>query len=235
MNENNLIPSIIGTLTAEILTLPICTIKTVYQNNMSITLGQTITNIIQKSGYKGFIQASLPAILSQVISTSTKYSFYNYIKNKRATDSSDIINNSLNGMLGGVFGSMFSHPVDVWKNYSQRNEKFPWTSFNPKIYYQGYSASIYKNIVLYSCLFPVYDFYKIKFDSVYLSSIATTLTVSIIIQPFDYYKTVRMTGIITKEHLEIKNFFRGFNLMLFRSIPHFLITMVITEKVKNLY
>ena len=138
-------------------------------------------------------------------------------------------------MVGGILGSLFSHPIDVWKNYLQRNEYFNWTCFNFKVYYQGYSASIYKNAVLYSCLFPVYDFYKIKFDSVYLSSIATTLTVSTIIQPFDYYKTVKMSGVATKEHFKLKNFFRGYGLMVFRSVPHFVITMVITEKIKQMY
>lgn len=226
----NIIPSVIGTLSAEILTLPICTIKTVYQNNKSLSIKQTINQIIKNSGYKGFIQASYPAILSQVISTSTKYSFYTLIKEKRKTESSDLISNSLNGMLGGLLGSIFSHPVDVWKNYLQRNEKFNWKSLDIKLYYQGYSASIYKNIVLYSCLFPIYDYYKSKFNSIYLSSICTTLTVSFIIQPFDYYKTIKMAGY--KESIGLKDLSRGFSLMLARSIPHFLITMIITEKIK---
>ena len=230
MNQNNLIPSIIGTLTAEILTLPICTIKTVYQNNMSITIRQSISQIINKSGYKGFIQSSLPAIFSQVISTSTKYSFYNYIKEKRSTDSTDILNNSLNGMIGGVLGSIFSHPIDVWKNYSQRNEKFNWKKMDYKLYYQGYYASSYKNIVLYASSFPIYDFYKQKFNSIYISSIATTITVSLIVQPFDYYKTVKIAG--NKFNFQLNNLSRGFGLMLFRSIPHFLITMSIIEKLK---
>ena len=229
---DNIIPSVLGTLTAEILTLPICTVKTIYQNNKLLSIYQTINLIIKNSGYKGFIQASLPAIASQIISTSTKYSFYTIIKEKRKTKSTDLLSNSINGMLGGVLGSIFSHPVDVWKNYLQRNEVFNWKSLNLKLYYQGYSASIYKNIVLYSCLFPIYDYYKTKFNSIYISSICTTLTVSLIIQPFDYYKTVKMAGINNK--ILLKDFSRGFGLLLARSIPHFLITMTITEKLKVL-
>jgi hypothetical protein len=229
---DNIIPSVLGTLTAEILTLPICTVKTIYQNNKLLSIYQTINLIIKNSGYKGFIQASLPAIASQIISTSTKYSFYTIIKEKRKTKSTDLLSNSINGMLGGVLGSIFSHPVDVWKNYLQRNEVFNWNILNLKLYYQGYSASIYKNIVLYSCLFPIYDYYKTKFNSIYISSICTTLTVSLIIQPFDYYKTVKMAGINNK--ILLKDFSRGFGLLLARSIPHFLITMTITEKLKVL-
>jgi hypothetical protein len=228
-SDNNLIPSIIGTLTAEILTIPICTVKTVYQNNLTLSIRDTIHLIKKNSGYIGFIQASTPAIIGQIVSTSTKYSFYNYLKNIRQTDSSNLLSNSINGMIGGIGGSLFSHPIDVWKNYSQRNEKFPWK--NLKLYYQGYSASIYKNLVLYSCLFPIYDYYKLKFNSIYISSVLTTVTVSMIIQPFDYYKTIKMAGY--KQDIKLSNFTRGFGLMLARSIPHFLITMVLTEKIKE--
>ena len=216
----HLYASIIGTLTAEILTIPLCTIKTVYQVNNTLNINQTINLIYKKSGYKGFFQASIPAIFSQIVSTSTKYTFYQSLKNARKTESNDIINNSINGMFGAIFGSLFSHPIDVWKNYVQRNEKF-----NLKKCYQGYSASIYKNVVLYSILFPIYDYYKLTFNSIYIASVLTTITVSSIIQPFDYYKTVKMAGSKINTH-----WYRGFNLMLLRSIPHFLITMTITEK-----
>lgn len=235
MSESNLFPSLIGTLGAEIITLPICTVKTIYQNNpMHKSIGYTVKNIIETTGYKGFIQASPHAVLSQVISTSTKYTFYHKIKKFRQTDSNDLISNSFNGLVGGILGSFFSHPIDVWKNYVQRNEYFNWKSFNPKLYYQGYTASIYKNAVLYSCLFPLYDYYKKKFNNVLISSVFTTMTVSAIIQPFDYYKTVKMAGTNVKFDMgNIKQFGRGFNLMLLRSVPHFLITMGITEKIKK--
>ena len=228
--SNNLFPSIIGTLVAEIVTLPICTIKTVYQNNSKLNIRQTINLILINSGYRGFFQASVPAIISQMVSTSTKYTFYNKIKEYRQTKSNDLLSNSMNGIIGGILGSIFAHPIDVWKNYSQRNEKFNWQKIDYKLYYQGYSASMYKNIVLYASLYPIYDFYKHKFNSIYISSIATTITVSFIIQPFDYYKTVKIAG--NKFDFKLNNLSRGFGLMLFRSIPHFLITMIIVEKLK---
>lgn len=223
----NLFSSVIGTLFAEIITLPICTVKTIYQNNNILTISQTIKKIYENSGSKGFIQAYKPAIFSQIISTSSKYYFYEIIKSHRKTDKSDILNNSINGLTGGIIGSIFSHPVDVWKNYLQRNERFPFS--NPKIYYQGYSASIYKNAVLYSCLFPVYDYYSSKFSNLYLSSICTSLTISIIIQPVDYYKTIKMAG------NKPSNWYRGYTIMLARSLPHFTITMCVTEYLKNIF
>jgi hypothetical protein len=231
----NLIASVIGTLCAEIITLPICTVKTVYQNNNNLTIKQTINKIYSQSGYNGFIQAYTPAIISQVVSTSSKYYFYELIKSYRNTEKSDLLNNSLNGLVGGVIGSLFSHPVDVWKNYLQRNEKFIFT--NHKLYYQGYSASIYKTSVLYASLFPIYDYYNSIIPYKFIPSIMTTLTVSLIIQPFDYYKTIKMAGntsikLNTTGLVKPSVFFRGFSLMIARSIPHFAITMGITEYIK---
>lgn len=228
----NLISSIIGTLCAEIITLPICTIKTVYQNNLNLGINQTIGKIYKESGHRGFIQAYTPAIISQVASTSSKYYFYQLVKSYRKTDKSDILSNSLNGMIGGILGSIFSHPIDVWKNYLQRNQKFPFNNF--KTYYQGYSASIYKTSVLYSCLFPLHDYYTDMIKIPVLPSILTTLTVSVIIQPFDYYKTIRMAGNRPVNWYKISNWYRGFSLMLARSIPHFVITMGITEYIKDI-
>ncbi len=228
----NLFASVIGTLCAEIITLPICTVKTVYQNNPNLTIKETIHKIKKETGYKGFVQAYTPAIISQVVSTSSKYYFYELVKKQRKTEKSDILNNSVNGLIGGVIGSLFSHPVDVWKNFLQRNEKFPFS--NPKIYYQGYTASIYKTSVLYACLFPIYDYYNSIIFLPYLPSVLTTLTVSIIIQPFDYYKTVKMTGKTIKiTGNNPSNWYRGFSLMIARSIPHFVTTMAITEYIKN--
>lgn len=235
MSENNLISSLIGTLVAEIITLPICTIKTVYQNNQNhSSISFTIKDIIKKRGYIGFIQASPHSILSQIISTSMKYTLYHKLKKMRNTDSNNLLSNSINGIIGGVIGSFFSHPIDVWKNYAQRNKYFDWKSLNLRLYYQGYKASIYKNCILYAFLFPVYDYYKIKFNSIIISSIFTTITVSIIIQPFDYYKTIKMGGSnIELNQNNLRQFGRGFNLMLMRNIPHFLITMITIEKLKK--
>ncbi len=226
---DSLIASITGTLCAEILTLPICTVKTVHQNSNNKYIKDTIKSIYHNYGYKGFINAYTPAIVSQIVSTSTKYSFYEIIKSYRKTEKSDLINNSINGLAGGILGSLFSHPIDVWKNYLQRNQVFSFKNFS--LYYQGYSASIYKNAVLYSCLFPIYDYYRTKFDNLYMASMCTTVTVSFIIQPFDYYKTVKMAG---ATNVKISNFTKGFTLMLARSLPHFTITMYITEYIKNI-
>ncbi len=236
-----LIASATGSLVAELITLPICTLKTVYQNNINLTINETINKIKIESGYRGFYQAAFPAILSQVASTSIKFTFYELIKDKRKTDKKDIMNNSINGALGGIIGSIFTHPIDVWKNYEQRNESYinQFKKYLKKknsglmikeLIYAGYLGSFGKNIALYSSLYPLYDLYSgLLEDTKYkiISPILTSLTVSLIIQPFDYYKTVKMAGGLTSKYT------RGLSLMITRSIPHFWITMYITELLKK--
>ena len=85
-NKNVLYASAFGTLTAELLTLPICTIKTIYQNNPYFNTVETIKHIYKQNGYIGFFSASTPAIIAQVISTSSKYTFYQKIKEYRKTE-----------------------------------------------------------------------------------------------------------------------------------------------------
>ncbi len=239
--------SAIGTFIAEIATLPICTIKTVYQNHSTFTIPQTIHHIYhsygQRPSIRGFFQASSPAIISQIVSTSSKYSAYQYIKEYRGiTDKSDFFNNSLNGIAGGLIGSVITHPFDLWKNFSQRNASYATHLKNARSkgiryfikdgLYQGYTGSIAKNVVLYASLFPLLDFYQSKTSHFWLASLGTTLSVSLLIQPFDYYKVVKM-GTISNSQIHIRNISRGFSLLLARSIPHLWITMSITRIFTN--
>jgi len=48
LKMENILPSLIGTFFAEIFTLPICTVKTVYQINSNLTIQQTIQQIYQR-------------------------------------------------------------------------------------------------------------------------------------------------------------------------------------------
>ncbi len=253
---HNIINSAIGTLVAEIVTLPLCTLKTVYQNNPTFTIRDTYKHIYyygqshnnKHHSYRGFFQASSPAIISQIVSTSSKYSAYEFIKsirNRNIVGEKDhkilLLNNSINGIIGGLMGSVVTHPFDLWKNFVQRNESYTMhlknSSKNMKSFisnglYQGYSGSIAKNIVLYASLFPLFDYYQSLTHHFWLASLGTTLSVSLLIQPFDYYKVVRMAN---SQGKIIKNPFRGFSLLLARSIPHLFITMSLTKFLNNYF
>ena len=99
---NNFIASSIGTAFAEIITLPICTVKTNYQVNLHYkSIFDVIKDIYKKNGFIGFYNASLSAVSSQIISTSVKFTFYDYIKKYRGTKNNDFKNNIVNGFLAG--------------------------------------------------------------------------------------------------------------------------------------
>jgi len=223
------ISSSIGSACAEILTLPICTIKTIYQTQTLTkwTPLQITMNLYKTKGVSGFFQASTPAITSQVISTSSKYYLYHRIKDYRQTADADIISNSINGGLGGLGGSLFSHPFDVWKIHSQRGEKL--LNLRMKTLYSGYSGTVAKNILLYSMLFPTYDFYKLHITNPFMASVLTSITCSLVTQPLDYYKTVLMSG---NKFVGWSNPYKGYSLMISRTIPHFTISMTITDNIK---
>lgn len=221
------ISSSIGSACAEILTLPICTIKTIYQTQTLKTPLQIIKNLYQTKGISGFFQASTPAVISQVLSTSSKYYLYHIIKDYRQTDDADIVSNSINGGLGGLGGSLLSHPFDVWKNHLQRGT--PLLNVHMKTLYSGYSGTIAKNILLYSMLFPVYDLYKLHLTNPLLASTLTAISCSLITQPLDYYKTVLMSG---NKFVGWTNPYKGYSLMISRTVPHFMISMTITDNIK---
>ena len=103
------------------------------------------------------------------------------------------------------------------------------SNFRIKTLYSGYSGTIAKNILLYSMLFSVYDFYKLHITNPLIASIFTSITCSVITQPLDYYNTVLMTG---NKFAGWGNPYKGYSLMISRTIPHFMISMTITDNIK---
>lgn len=239
----DLLYSSIGTSVAEVLTLPICTIKTNYQTNLNYKSIIDVTKDIYKSkGIYGFYNASLSAITAQVVSTSTKFTTYNYIKKFRNTQKHDIKNNIINGAIGGMVASVFSHPFDVIKIHQQNQVKFlPQLNLHgPMLFYRGYSKTLSKNIMLTAILFPFYDFYYSKTKNLYVASILSTITTTAIVQPIDYLKVRHISNQqlywnFTDIRQSLRYYYRGFHVNLMRVMPHFLITMYIIEKMKSAY
>ena len=242
MSYIDLITSAIGTSLAELITLPICTVKTNYQTNLNYkSVFHTTKDIIHERGVFGFYNSFTRALLSQIVSMTTKFTFYNYIKEKRNTSQGDFKNNIINGMFGGVMSSIFVHPFDVGKIYKQNNLSFTKEFKNTGIsfLYRGYSKTLIKSMALTSLIFPFYDFYKYKFDNLFVASTLSSISATCILHPLDYLKTRHISNqklYIDFDHLPslIKYYYRGLHINLSRTIPHFMITMFITEKVKQL-
>ena len=223
------------------LTLPICTAKTNYQTDLQYkSIFDVCKNIFNTRGIYGFYSASLPAIGSQIISTASKYTFYNFIKNYRNTQSGDIQNNILNGAVGGVGASLFSHPLDVLKIHRQNNVPF-MQEFNKvgfPLIYRGYSKTLIRSIMVTSLIFPFYDFYKSKCDNIFVAAALSALTGTAFLHPVDNLKVRHIAGQSLYLNFgnisgNIKYYYRGVHVNLLRVMPHFIITMYITEQIKK--
>ena len=231
----HLLANATGATIAELLTLPICTVKTNYQTRSFNSVTNCVKSIYTTRGLYGFFSiASYPAVISQIASTCSKFTFYRFLQTYRQTPKADILNNSINGALSGFLGSLLTHPIDVVKVHLQRNESIrpKWNTDligRVKFMYSGYTPTIGKNVALYALLLPCQDFYKSKVNNTLIAAIMTTVTVTTIIQPLDY---LRVRG-ITKQGLFLGynplNYYKGFWLNLSRSIPHFFITIYISE------
>ena len=197
MNTTNFTISSVASVLAEISTLPICTVKTIYQTNLNYTsLSNVIKNVYHTRGLWGFYNASGIAMLSQTVSTATKFTGYAYIQKYRNTSQNNLPSNMFNGALAGIISTMIVHPIDVIKVHKQNNVNFmqELKLFGPKLFYRGYTKSIFKNIILTSIIFPFYDFYKYHFHNVYVAALLSSIVTTIILHPIDYLKIRHISG-----------------------------------------
>jgi hypothetical protein len=230
---NNIINSSIATTIAELATLPICTIKTNYQNAMltNVSIINTIKKMYQANGFRIFYSSSLPALSSQIVSTSSKYTIYKYL------DYNNVITNNklVNGFIAGTLSSLLTHPIDVFKIHWQMRKSVASeiSKYNLLILYRGYSKSFIKSSISCSIFFPLYDTLRTHIENKIINSIVSASIATLIIHPIDYLKTRQIAGLSIYNGLNPLNYYRGLTLNMTRIVPHFVITMYIIEKLSN--
>ena len=232
MSLNNFYSSLIGTGIAEIITLPICTLKTNFQNSNHQSIKELTKKIYLKHGIKAFYNASFPAIAGQMISTSTKYTIYKYLT---SNEKNPIKNRFVNGMIGGITSSLMTHPLDVIKVHLQMNYNFTSELKKEgfKLFYRGYSKTFTKIAISSSCFFPIYDTIFDKIHNPLISSTVSGFISAIIMHPVDYLKTRHMSGKPLYQGYNPLVYYKGLTLNLLRIVPHFIITMTIIEYLKE--
>jgi len=205
----------VATGIAEIVTLPICTVKTNYQVYKSNSIKETIISIYNKGGIRSFYTASAP--FGQIISTTSKYTFYEYF---RKNDHEKLTS----GIASGILSSLITHPIDVYKVHRQLHKQMSIYNI-----YRGYTKSLSKVIVGSITYFPIYETIKTttNYNPFICGALSATIS-TIIIHPIDYLKTTHMAG-----HKITINIYRGLLLNLVRIIPHFSIVMGINELIKT--
>ena len=236
-----------GTGIAEIITLPICTTKTRFQTNLEYkSINSVVKDIYKSEGLRGFYRSSFPAILSQILSTSFKYTVYQSLK--KYNDSNTFTANAINGLFGAFLTSLITHPIDVIKVNQQMNTFVPKRYIQGGIsaWYKGYSKTITKNAFGAVLYLPLYDKINFHLKNPFFSSFYTSIIATIILHPIDLFK-VRHVGnqkniYMINESVQqqnaksnpyFKRVFRGLNLNLLRVVPHFTIAMTIAEEIRK--
>ena len=241
--------SVIATCIAEIVTLPLCALKTNYQNVDGKTIVATLKSLWKNYGIKGFYNASAWAISSQILSTASKYTLYRKIQHSSP-------NKFIAGAIAGFIGSIMTHPFDVLKIHFQTHNPFmrELRKEGIKLFYRGYSKSFAKAVGGSMLFLPLYDTFNDYFlANKYLLSINTSTSViagmsaisssvisTTLIQPIDYMKTRHVMnhnykhvvpGTLSLKHF--KPYFKGLSLNLLRVVPHFFITMTAIKVIED--
>lgn len=223
--HKNLMYSMLGTTLAEITTLPICTTKVHFQNQSltnRLSIKDTVKSIYKSYGVRGFYSASVPAITSQVFTTSSKYVVYKHICNKYGG------NKYVNNTIGGICISLMSHPIDCIKV----NTQMQITNLFSKIkksglsfLYRGYTKTLTKVCISSPLFFPLAEELTEKTGNTTVGSALASVVGTTAMQPLDYMKNRQMVKNPIWQGYDPRIYFRGLTLNLIRVVPHFTIIM----------
>lgn len=231
-NTSHILHTIFAAVLAEVVTLPICMIKTNYQNNSNKSIAFIINQIYQKGGWSSFYVASIPAVLTQIFSVTSKYFLYRYFEEKDFKYSCKI----LNGVTAGIITSLITHPIDSVRIHLQMDKCKLHEIFQLKnILYRGYSKSFSKTVLGGILFFPLYDYTHSIFQNSLYASFTTALTSTIIIHPVDYLKVRHIYGLPLYQGYNPKTYYKGLSLNLARTVPHFIIIMTTLDYLSKVY
>lgn len=252
------ISSVISSSTAELITYPICTIKTNFQVTESRSIADTVKNMYANGGFKSFYNGLKTAVFTQMVSTTVKYNVYqnlniNYNKQQRFHIS------VLFGLTGGIVSTFITHPMDFFKITFQMKglASQEIQMYGYRVLYRGYSKTLYKAIAGSGFFFPIYDLIKRETKHPLLSAFGSAIISTTLMHPIDYLKTriiynnanhhqtfINNLIIYIKYKLfnnqnnsinvneirnNVKDCYKGLSLNLSRVVPHFVIMMSCME------
>lgn len=210
-----------ATCIAEVVTLPICTVKTNYQVQRAsllvaaptsamplapvasrtpaaaaVTIGSTVRHIYQQTGVRGFFRASVPAVVLQSTSTAGKYTVYMWLKNNTASPTTPITSMAC-GLASGLSVSLLTHPFDFFKIHMQLGPGEALRAIRvhgPWVVYRGYSKNFAKVAIGSTVFFPLYDWLRTREWDSWLAAGTASVVGLTLTQPVDYAKTVHVAG-----------------------------------------
>lgn len=215
---------------AEIIATPLYTIKTIYQTSKT---NDSIIDIVKldykKYGIFGFYNAVFSAIFARFVSSFLKFMIYSEIKYYRQTPDNDLFNSMINGCVSGIISSFFVHPIDTMTNYLQRHQPITKDLLKRNFLYSGFSQTLIRNFLLYSVLFPVFDYTKnLTNNNIILSCLITTGISSSILQYID----LKRTRMMARQFKAYVPWWKGLHISYLANATHFTLTMSIMHWLK---
>jgi hypothetical protein len=230
-NQKRISSAVIGSGTAELATLPICTLKTLYQTSSS-SQKQNIRTVYATKGIRGFYSASVPAVGAQIFASTYKLVLFDVLTTRWSVMSShpmtdfDII---LCGILTSLTCILFTNPLDYFRVSLQVGKKIVFRNI-----YNGIIPNSGKAIIGGATFLPIRKILKNNFPKMasWKAGLLSALISTAIMHPFDYFKTFLLAqnrGSRCHANL-LRNPYRGLSLNLARIVPHFIIMTEITDR-----
>lgn len=109
----NFLSGCIGASIAEIVTLPVCTVKTCYQSGNFRSYIETVRQIYQRGRILDFYRASISA---QIFTSAYKITVFNYLKSRILNEKSQNIYYLMTaGIISSITCLLFTHPLDYFR------------------------------------------------------------------------------------------------------------------------
>lgn len=233
--QKDIVHSAAGTVAAEMLTQPICALKTNYQvaQVSASTLRGVARDMYARAGWRGFYAGCAPAVAGQVLATTSKYSLYRCFQRLASGSGSypSVTTNVAAGVAAGIGGSLLTHPFEVAKILRQRQvplrEEFARSG--ARLLYRAYSKSLAKTCVGSALFLPMYDAFRAHVSSAALAGMWTAVIATTAMHPLDYLRVRQVSGLPVFVGWNPALYFRGLSVHLMRVVPHFAVTMAVID------
>jgi len=240
--KKNIIASSIGAIIAELVTIPVCTLRTQYQTMVkhNYVAYDYIKDIYKCNVIKGFYNASWASSCSQVLSFTIKYTAYENIKKIKNKNNPNaptfFIDNLLISITSSWCASVFHHPFDVTRVHIQRNDNIKQLIKQKGIFRffsAGYKVTLLNNTSK-AIIFPLHDHYKQLLNqnqiqyTTQIAPVLTSTTSILILYPLDYIRNRIISNLDWRHGLSLQ-YYRGFTFGLTRNVIHFSILINIAD------
>jgi len=135
------------------------------------------------------------------------------------------------GYVGGIIGTLMSHPIDTIRINKQSSMK---PTYSLRSLYRGILTPIIGIGIEKAIVFGTYDLINKKICNNFLSGVGAGFSSTIVVTPVEYFKIIYQNNSNIKQ-LRLKNLYRGWTATLFREVPGYGIYFYTYNKLINTF